>query len=177
MEKKNIIIGAIVLAVIVVGVFMILRNPSETELDLEYNQYIFTENDLDTSPSLYSPPAPTPDCEIQGIITDVKFVEAHDHPCMAEGENTCPTDTPLNFPDQYFIRMYVTYVNSVEGTGEGAQLTCEEIIPTGEYKNFHILGTDITEELKVKKTINGLMTVPAQVMRINSYTLKDIYPN
>ena len=181
MEKKYLIIGIVILAIISVGAFIILRTPAEQKLNLKFGEYVFSESELNFG-VMGSPPRETGDCKVRGIITDIKFVEAYNDSCIDfntcirhqnnasfNQSNCCPSDYSPIHPTMYIMRIYVQEIKSLsEGDYEE---TCEALVPTGEYHNFKILKDKITEIPKNGLTIDGVIKNSIDIRRFDSYIL------
>lgn len=168
MEKKNLIIGIIIL--IIIGMLGIYFYPSEDKF--AYEEYIFSDSELNVlGIDSLSPAMPTPDCEIYGMITGVSFVEAYDNPCLEQGKESCPTDTLLNVPGQYFLRVHILESKSLE-TGSQSEFSCENTFEKKSEQTFYILEEKVNEIPKYGYSIKGVLKDPALLKRFDSYTLK-----
>ena len=181
MKTKELIIGTIVLIAILGGILIYIQKSNDSELKkLEFDKYAFTQSELNFGTSINSPPAPTPDCQITGIITDVKFIEAYNDSCMYENcpENTitegcCTTDYNPVHPAMYVIMVYVQEDKSVANL-ENSELRCEDLFEVGTKQAFYILEDKITEIPKSRLTIKGIIKDPAGIRRFDSYNLEEI---
>ena len=84
---------------------------------------------------LASPPAPTPLCQITGVIKSVTFKDAYDEPCLKEPYG-CPTDMELHHPARYYLDVNINSVSYI--SGETNFNTCSNMYPVGSVKNIFI---------------------------------------
>ncbi len=82
-----------------------------------------------------SAPAPSPKCNIEGIIQSVEFKEAYDEPCLTE-EFGCPTDMELRHPARYFLNIKIEDVSHL--AGETESVTCEDMLPLNTEQTIFI---------------------------------------
>jgi len=82
-----------------------------------------------------SPPAPTPMCQISGVIKSVEFKEAYDEACLKEPYG-CPTDMELNHPARYFFDVSINSVSHV--SGDTSFNTCQNIYSVGKVQKIFI---------------------------------------
>ncbi len=182
MEKKTILIYGAAILVIMAGAIILIQCSKESSENsafnspenLEFDKYIFNESEFNSG-TAGTAARPTPDCNVRGIITDVEFVEAHDHPCLQKGKEFCPTDTPLHYPSQYVLRIYVQHIQSIEGTGKGyEEAACEDLLKTDATHNFYIRKEKVTEIPKSKLTLEGVVKGSIDLRRFDSYSLEEI---
>ena len=86
-------------------------------------------------PVFASPPAPTPVCQISGVIKSVEFKEAYDETCLKEPYG-CPTDMELNHPARYFFDVSINSVSHV--SGDTSFNTCQNIYSVGKVQKIFI---------------------------------------
>jgi hypothetical protein len=83
-----------------------------------------------------SPPAPTPECYVEGTIQDVRFEKAHDNSCVKE--KSCPTDVPLSYPDAYYLSVEINRASLSKDTRSPSFRSCDDIYPTGTTQEIFI---------------------------------------
>ncbi|MCX6737095.1 MAG: hypothetical protein NTW73_03370 [Candidatus Parcubacteria bacterium] len=101
-------------------------------------------------------PLPSPNCNIEGIIQSVEFKEAYDDPCLTL-PSRCPTDTLVNFPAGYYLKIKISSISYV--SGETKYATCEALLPLNTERTFFIYKDDVKtgDSFKIGQKIKGLV--------------------
>ena len=108
------------------------------------------------SPVFASPPAPTPVCQISGVIKSVEFKEAYDETCLKEPYG-CPTDMELNHPARYFFDVSINSVSHV--SGDTSFNTCQNIYSVGKVQKIFINKDKVKsgDVFSVNQKIDGIV--------------------
>jgi hypothetical protein len=132
--------------------------------------FLFVTTILSYTPVLASSPAPSPSCQITGVIKSVTFKEAYDEACL-KTSNGCPTDMPTSHPDEYFLTIDISAVSYVNGETKNA--TCEERYPVGSTQKISVFKTTVKagDILSVNQEIEGIVHSSWGNI-FNSYSLK-----
>jgi hypothetical protein len=88
-----------------------------------------------TATAFAVPPAPTPICNVEGIIKSVEFKDAYDEPCLTQPYG-CQTDLELTHPARYFIDINIDSTSYVSGNTDFD--TCENMYPIGGTRTIFI---------------------------------------
>lgn len=86
-------------------------------------------------PVFASSPAPTPVCQISGVIKSIEFRGAYDEACIKESYG-CPTDMELSHPARYFFDVSINYVSPVSGNTN--YNTCQNMFSVGKIHKIFI---------------------------------------
>ncbi len=107
-------------------------------------------------PVFASPPAPTPVCQISGVIKSVEFKDAYDEACIKEPYG-CPTDMELNHPARYFFDVSINSVSHV--SGDTSFNTCQNIYSVGKVQKIFINKDKVKsgDTFSVNQKIDGIV--------------------
>lgn len=100
-----------------------------------------------------SAPAPSPKCDVVGVIENVRFEAAYNNPCIRL--NNCPTDVQTVFPDRYYLTVKVQSVAYREG--DVTIVACNDLYQVGQSQEFLINKSAVNENdvFGVGQTISG----------------------
>lgn len=103
-----------------------------------------------------SPPAPAPNCNVEGLIKDVRYEKAYESECLKM--NSCPTDTRTKFPDLYYLTIKIENVSYKDGDTNFQ--TCDGLFPINSIKEFNITASSLREGdiLKNGQKIKGVVS-------------------
>lgn len=107
-------------------------------------------------PVFASPPAPTPACQISGVIKSVEFKDAYDEACIKEPYG-CPTDMELNHPARYFFDVSINSVSHV--SGDTSFNTCQNMYSVGKVQKIFINKDKVKsgDTFSVNQKIDGIV--------------------
>lgn len=107
-------------------------------------------------PVFASPPAPTPVCQISGVIKSVEFKDAYDEACIKEPYG-CPTDMELNHPARYFFDVSINSVSHV--SGDTNFITCQDMYSVGKVQKIFINKDKVKsgDTFSVNQKIDGIV--------------------
>jgi len=119
-----------------------------------------------------SPPLPSPNCYIKGIIQSVEFKEAYEDPCLT-GKYKCPTDIALSLPARYAIKIKIDSV--AYDSGETKFITCETLFPLNAERTIFIKKDKVKagDSFKSGQKISGRVTTYWYEGYLSSYILED----
>lgn len=121
--------------------------------------------------SLASPPAPQPECNVNGIIKSIKFIPAGEASCLAS-KNGCPTDMELRWPDRYLLDIAVKSGKSHDDFSNN--IYCWGLYPIFGETSLRIDKSDVRMGDEFKK--NDFISVVAHYNYFNQYSLNDKRP-
>lgn len=127
---------------------------------------------LGAIPVFASPPAPTPTCQISGVIKSVEFKNAYDEACIKEPYG-CPTDMELNHLARYFFDVSINSVSHV--SGDTSFNTCQNMYSVGKIHKIFINKDKVKsgDTFSVNQKIDGIVR-SFWGASFDSYTLRTI---